>query len=59
MARRKSIGIRSRLKGLISGQLLGKLARESGYVKRIRKVDPVKLSWPMRESADRSVREWK
>ena len=47
MARRKSIGIRSRLKGLISGQLLGKLARESGFVIRLRKIDPVKFFWTL------------
>ena len=47
MARRKSIGIRSRLKGLISSQLLGKLARESGFVKRLRKIDPVKFFWTL------------
>jgi putative transposase len=45
MARRKSIGIRSRLKGLISGQLLTKLARESGFVKRLRAINPVDFFW--------------
>lgn len=45
MARRQSIGIRSRLKGMISGQLLSRFARRSGFVKRLRKVDPVKFFW--------------
>ena len=47
MTRRESIGTRSRLKGLISGQLLGKLAGESGFVKRLRKIDPVKFFWTL------------
>ena len=47
MARQKSIGIRSRLKGLISSQLLWRQARRSGFVKRRRKIDPVQFFWTL------------
>ena len=47
MARRKCIGIRSHLKDLISGPLLSKVARESGFMKRRRKIDPVKFFWTL------------
>ena len=47
MARTKCIGIRSRLKGLLSGRTLVRLARETGFVKRQRKLDPVKFFWTL------------
>lgn len=47
MARRKSIGIRERLKGLISDRQLRRLARESGFVKRERKVEAPSFFWTL------------
>jgi IS4 transposase len=47
MARTKSIGIRSQLKGLVSDQHLSKTARETGFVKRRRKIDPASFFWTL------------
>lgn len=47
MARKKSIGIRSQLKGLVSDKQLSTVARETGFVKRRRKVDPAKFFWTL------------
>ena len=45
MARPKSIPIRQHLRKLFPPKTLNALARQSGAVKRARKVDPVKLFW--------------
>ncbi|MGH9896815.1 MAG: hypothetical protein ACREA0_33410, partial [bacterium] len=45
MARRQSIGIRQELTSLIPARQLNRLARESGLVRRRRKVDPRELFW--------------
>jgi len=47
MARKKSIGIRSNLKGLVSDQQLLRVARETGFVKRLRKIHPGKFLWTL------------
>jgi putative transposase len=47
MARKKSIGIRSQLKDLVSDQHLSKAARETGFVKRLRKIHPAKFFWTL------------
>lgn len=45
MARRKSTPLRTALSRMFPKALLQRLARESGAVRRLRKVDPVKLFW--------------
>ena len=47
MARKKSIGIRSNLKGLVSDQQLSRVARKTGFVKRRRKINPAKFFWTL------------
>ena len=47
MARKKCIGIRSRLKELVSDHLLSRLARESGFMRRRRKIDPARFFWTL------------
>ena len=60
MARKKSIGIRSNLKGLVSDQQFSGAARERGFAQRRRRVTrQVRLAAAprlhSRPSADRSV----
>lgn len=45
MARRKSTPLRSALSRMFPASLLERLARETGTVRRRRRVDPVKLFW--------------
>lgn len=45
MARRKSMPLRTALSRMFPAALLRRLARESGMVRRRRRVDPVKLFW--------------
>lgn len=47
MARKKSIGIRSHLKDLVSDRQLSKVARVTGFVKRRRKIDPASFFWTL------------
>lgn len=45
MARRQCIGIRQELTSLIPTRQLNRLARQSGLVRRRRKIDPMELFW--------------
>lgn len=45
MARRQFIGIRQELTSLIPTRQLNRLARQSGLVRRRRKIDPMELFW--------------
>lgn len=47
MARRQSIGLRDRLTTLLPNSLIRDTARETGFVKRERKIDPVAFVWSL------------
>jgi len=47
MARRQSIGLRDRLTTFLPGALVRDVARETGFVKRARKIDPVAFVWTL------------
>lgn len=47
MARRQSIGLRDRLTTLLPAALVRDTARETGFVKRERKIDPVAFVWAL------------